>query len=135
VFESESESDRKYKNKYNISNIHPYPIHLHPCSITCPSDLDGHGHTALIHPEAIFTSTFLKRWYCHNMFLTKHVTKRDRPNPFHCLSLGPNTYFLLFTGTKTHIKIADDNTATLSSTTHQCCHPRNTTSSELLLGC
>jgi hypothetical protein len=29
VFESESESEQKYK-KCNISDIHPYPIRFHP---------------------------------------------------------------------------------------------------------
>ena len=30
VFESESE--RKYENKYNISDIRPYPVRFHPYS-------------------------------------------------------------------------------------------------------
>jgi len=30
VFESESESEQKYENKYNIDDIRLYPIRFHP---------------------------------------------------------------------------------------------------------
>jgi hypothetical protein len=29
----ESESNRKCENKYNIGDIHPYPVYLHPTGL------------------------------------------------------------------------------------------------------